>query len=131
MLDLHGFGPVAACKPRNDRSHEHEHAGDIASVNPKTPDCSAHLGFLVSHRFRSLPLQATIRTALFLGRWWLMRGSCENADLSGARLRVTKALWPRLVEGDEIPYRPLMQTRHRYATLMLQKGAPIDWLQNA
>ena len=22
-----------------------------------------------------------------------------------------------------------MQTRHTYATLMLQKGAPIDWLQ--
>ena len=29
----------------------------------------------------------------------------------------------------EVPYRPLMQTRHTYATLMLQKGAPIDWLQ--
>ena len=43
--------------------------------------------------------------------------------------RVTKALWPRLVERAEIPYRPLMQTRPTYATLMLQKGAPIDWLQ--
>src|SRR3984893_12950803 len=42
---------------------------------------------------------------------------------------VTKALWPRLVEKAEVPYRPLMQTRHTYATLMLQKGAPIDWLQ--
>jgi integrase len=29
----------------------------------------------------------------------------------------------------EVPYRPLMQTRHTYATLMLQKVAPIDWLQ--
>src|SRR6266851_3345270 len=42
---------------------------------------------------------------------------------------VTKALWPRLVEKAEVPYRSLMQTRHTYATLMLQKGAPIDWLQ--
>src|SRR6266481_3509314 len=42
---------------------------------------------------------------------------------------VTKALWPWLVEKAEVPYRPLMQTRHTYATLMLQKGAPIDWLQ--
>jgi integrase len=42
---------------------------------------------------------------------------------------VTKALWPRLVEKAKVPYRPLMQTRHTYATLMLQKGAPIDWLQ--
>ena len=42
---------------------------------------------------------------------------------------VTKALWPKLVEKAEVPYRPLMQTRHTYATLMLQKGAPIDWLQ--
>jgi integrase len=42
---------------------------------------------------------------------------------------VTKALWPRLVEKAEVPYRPLMQTRHTYATLMLQKGVPIDWLQ--
>ena len=42
---------------------------------------------------------------------------------------VTKVLWPRIVKRAEIPYRPLMQTRHTYATLMLQKGAPIDWLQ--
>jgi len=42
---------------------------------------------------------------------------------------VTKALWPRLVERAEVPYRPLMQTHHSYATPMLQKGAPIDWLQ--
>ena len=42
---------------------------------------------------------------------------------------VTKALWPRLVERAAVSYRPLMQTRHTYATLMLQKGAPIDWLQ--
>ena len=42
---------------------------------------------------------------------------------------VTKALWPRIVKRAEVPYRPLMQTRHTYATLMLQKGAPIDWLQ--
>src|ERR1700730_7523662 len=42
---------------------------------------------------------------------------------------VTKTLWPRLVERADVPYRPLMPTRHTYATLMLQKGAPIDWLQ--
>jgi integrase len=34
-----------------------------------------------------------------------------------------------LVERAEVAYRPLMQTGHTYATLMLQKGAPIDWLQ--
>jgi len=28
---------------------------------------------------------------------------------------VTKALWPRLVERAEVPYRPLMQTHHSYA----------------
>jgi hypothetical protein len=32
----------------DDRSHQHEHAGDITSVNPKTPDFSAHLEFLVA-----------------------------------------------------------------------------------
>jgi integrase len=38
---------------------------------------------------------------------------------------VTKALWQRLVEKAEVPYRPLMQTRHTYATVVFQKGAPI------
>lgn len=42
---------------------------------------------------------------------------------------VTKVLWPRIVKRADVMYRPLMQTRHTYATLMLQKGAPIDWLQ--
>ncbi len=37
-----------AYEPRNDRSHEHMHAGDIASVNPKTPDFSRHSEFLVA-----------------------------------------------------------------------------------
>jgi integrase len=34
-----------------------------------------------------------------------------------------------MVERAEVAYRPLMQTRHTYVTLMLQKRAPIDWLQ--
>jgi integrase len=42
---------------------------------------------------------------------------------------VTKALRPRLVEKAKVSYRLLMQTRHTHARLMLQKGAPIDWLQ--
>jgi hypothetical protein len=38
----------SASKPTDDRSHERKHAGDIASMNPKTPDFSAHLEFLVA-----------------------------------------------------------------------------------
>ncbi|MGH7814877.1 MAG: tyrosine-type recombinase/integrase [Candidatus Binataceae bacterium] len=38
-------------------------------------------------------------------------------------------VWPRIVKQAGIPYRALKQTRHTFATLMLQQGAPLDWLQ--
>ncbi len=38
-------------------------------------------------------------------------------------------VWPRIVKQAEVPYRALKQTRHTFATLMLQHGAPLDWLQ--
>ena len=38
-------------------------------------------------------------------------------------------VWPRIVKQAEVPYRALKQTRHTFATLMLQQGAPLDWLQ--
>ena len=49
VLQLHNRPTTeSAYKPRNDRSHERKHAGDIASVNPKTPDFSTHSEFLVA-----------------------------------------------------------------------------------
>ncbi len=38
-------------------------------------------------------------------------------------------VWPRIVKSAGVPYRALKQTRHTFATLMLQQGAPLDWLQ--
>ncbi len=38
-------------------------------------------------------------------------------------------VWPRIVRQAGVPYRALKQTRHTFATLMLQHGAPLDWLQ--
>jgi integrase len=38
-------------------------------------------------------------------------------------------VWPRIVKRAGVPYRALKQTRHTFATLMLQQGAPLDWLQ--
>ncbi len=38
-------------------------------------------------------------------------------------------VWPRIVKQAGVPYRALKQTRHTFATLMLQHGAPLDWLQ--
>src|ERR1017187_1254303 len=38
----------SASKPTDDRSHDLKHAGDIASVNPKTPYFSAPSEFLVA-----------------------------------------------------------------------------------
>ncbi len=38
-------------------------------------------------------------------------------------------VWPKIVKQAGVPYRALKQTRHTFATLMLQQGAPLDWLQ--
>jgi integrase len=38
-------------------------------------------------------------------------------------------VWPRIVKQAGVSYRALKQTRHTFATLMLQQGAPLDWLQ--
>src|SRR5208337_4420891 len=52
VLQLHNRPTTeSASKPTDDRSHERKHAGDIASVNPKTPDSSALSEFLVATGF--------------------------------------------------------------------------------
>jgi integrase len=38
-------------------------------------------------------------------------------------------VWPRIVKQAGVPYRALKQTLPTFATLMLQQGAPLDWLQ--
>ena len=38
-------------------------------------------------------------------------------------------VWPRIVKQAGVSYRALKQTRHTFATLMLQHGAPLGWLQ--
>jgi integrase len=38
-------------------------------------------------------------------------------------------VWPRVLERAEVEYRPIGQTRHTYAALMLQRGGPLAWLQ--
>jgi len=45
----------SASKPTDDRSHELKHAGDIASVNPITPDSSALSELLIATRSRAFP----------------------------------------------------------------------------
>jgi integrase len=42
---------------------------------------------------------------------------------------LAQALWRRVVERADVQYRPIGQTRHTYAVLMLQRGAPLEWLQ--
>jgi integrase len=42
---------------------------------------------------------------------------------------MSQQMWRRLLERAAVPYRPIGQTRHTYAVLMLQRGAPLAWLQ--
>jgi integrase len=54
-------------------------------------------------------------------------------DLSGNPLKtdhVRNVIWKPALKKAEIPYRPLMQTRHTFATLMLSEGENIGWVQN-
>jgi len=52
-------------------------------------------------------------------------GAGSPIDVHNFSFRV----WSRIVKQAGVPYRALKQTRHTFATLMLQKGAPLDWLQ--
>jgi integrase len=38
-------------------------------------------------------------------------------------------MWRRLLDRAAVPYRPIGQTRHTYAVMMLQGGAPLAPLQ--
>jgi integrase len=42
---------------------------------------------------------------------------------------LAQGLWRRIVQRAGVEYRPIGQTRHTYAVLMLQRGAPLAWLQ--
>lgn len=42
---------------------------------------------------------------------------------------LAQELWRRVVERARVEYRPIGQTRHTYAVLMLQRGAPLAWVQ--
>jgi len=43
---------------------------------------------------------------------------------------VRKVAWTRALDKAGVEYRPLMQTRHTFATLMLSEGENIGWIQN-
>jgi integrase len=54
-------------------------------------------------------------------------------DLSGNPLKpdhVRKVIWEPALKKAGIEYRPLMQTRHTFATIMLSEGENIGWVQN-
>jgi integrase len=42
---------------------------------------------------------------------------------------LAQELWRRVLERARVQYRPIGQTRHTYAVMMLQRGAPLAWLQ--
>jgi integrase len=42
---------------------------------------------------------------------------------------LAQELWRRVLERSRVRYRPIGQTRHTYAVMMLQRGAPLAWLQ--
>jgi integrase len=88
--------------------------------SPKSKTSNRYVQMLPRVREELLKRRVKLRSEyVFPNREWKARN--ENW--------VTKVLWPRIVKRAEVPYRPLMQMRHTYATLMLQKGAPIDWMQ--
>jgi len=54
-------------------------------------------------------------------------------DVSGKPLNpdhVRKVIWKPALKKAGIKYRPLMQTRHSFATIMLSEGENIGWIQN-
>ena len=54
-------------------------------------------------------------------------------DLSGRTMNtdhVRNVIWKPALQKAGITYRPLMQTRHTFATLMLSEGENIGWVQN-
>jgi integrase len=54
-------------------------------------------------------------------------------DISGKELtpdHVRNVIWKPALKKAGITYRPLMQTRHTFATLMLSEGENIGWVQN-
>jgi integrase len=54
-------------------------------------------------------------------------------DLSGNPLKpdhVRNVIWKPALEKAGLEYRPLMQTRHTFATIMLVEGENIGWVQN-
>ena len=42
---------------------------------------------------------------------------------------VAQVMWRQILDRAGVNYRPIGQTRHTYAALMLQRGAPVAWLQ--
>lgn len=42
---------------------------------------------------------------------------------------VAQNMWRRILDRAVVAYRPIGQTRHTYAVMMLQRGAPLAWLQ--
>ena len=54
-------------------------------------------------------------------------------DLSGKPLNpdhVREVIWKPALSKAGIEYRPLMQTRHTFATISLSEGEDIGWVQN-
>jgi integrase len=86
---------------------------------------------------RDIEMLPRVRKALLEQRRWLTgrfelgsefvfpNGAGKPVEVHNFSFRV----WPRIVKQAGVPYRALKQTRHTFATLMLQQGAPLDWLQ--
>ena len=42
---------------------------------------------------------------------------------------VREVIWKSALKKANIPYRPMIQTRHTFATMMLDSGKDIGWIQ--
>jgi integrase len=63
--------------------------------------------------------------------WW--KSKIVFLDLSGKPLNpdhVREVIWKPALKKAGIEYRPLMQTRHTFATIALSEGENIGWVQN-
>ena len=86
---------------------------------------------------RDIEMLPRVRNALLEQRRWVTgrfelgsefvfpNGAGSTLEVHNFSFRV----WPRIVKQAGVPYRAFKQTRHTFATLMLQQGAPLDWLQ--
>ena len=76
------------------------------------------------------PVIEALEAQIRMNRW---KSDYVFFDLSGKPMNpdhVREVIWKPALKKAGIPYRPLMQTRHTFATLMLSEGENIGWVQN-